>query len=132
MKNQKDNIFIAVIILIVLWVCWRYYDKGINKNKVLENFDLTTGRAVKYESIGTIKNYYLKYEYLVNRKKYQDETSVPYKFFPNCEHDFSVCSDKRFWVAYQKDDPSNSLINLYIEIQDIENPKPPETLDNFR
>ncbi len=132
MKRIKKILFFFFIGAVFLWIGLRYYYDGLDKQKVFDNPNFTIGRIIKYSSSGSMNNYYLTYKYKIEEQNYDKESSIPYDFFSGCEHDLKVCSDKQFWVAYQKDGPSNSLINLYIEIQDVENPVPPETLDNFR
>lgn len=98
----------------------------------MQNYDLAIGKIISYRSVGTMNNKHLTYNFHVNGASYSTKSSVPDQLFSRCEFDFSICSSKRFWVAYQKDDPSNSLINFYLEVQDIRNPKLPETLQDFR
>jgi hypothetical protein len=131
MKLTKVNpIWYFTLICVVAYSVW-YYVKLQNRELVLEGYDLAKGRMDEYWVVGTIKSRYLAYSYIVNKKKYQSETAAASRF-KGCEHDFSLCSDKRFWVAYEKGNPSNSLINLNIEIQNLENPEPPKTLEGFR
>lgn len=41
------------------------------------------------------------------------------------------CSKKRFWVIFATNDPSKSLINFEVDINEIEDPAFPNNLDDF-
>lgn len=124
----------SVIIGIALLVYYAYktYHREKGRKEVKNNYDLTIGRLIDYSSVGAMESFYMEYSHKVGYRTYERRTSAPYNRFPGCEHDFSRCSDKEFWVAYEKGDPSNSLINVDNEIQNFENPTPPETLEGFR
>lgn len=132
MRDIKHNFPWVLVFIVFIWLGWRYYKKDINKKAVVENHFFAIGKISDYRSVGTYRNYYLTYSFNIGNKSYSKSTSIPYKLFPDCEYDFSLCSDKEFWVAYEEGNPSNSLINLDIEIQGIESPVPPPSLDGFR
>ena len=135
---KKSNIFnnafqkIVVIVTVVVVIIYIYKDV-VKKNKIIKHHEFSIGKITKYHSSGSPESFHLRYSYTIDKQQfYERSIHAPFEKFPGCEHDFSICSDKRFWVAHEKDDPSNSLINIDIEIQDIENPKPPKNLDGFR
>lgn len=127
-KKWKYPLLLSCILAYMLWL---YYEDYLNQQKVISGYELVSGKIISFSSVGTMNNRYLTYSYIVNGVVYSKETYVPGSLFPKCEYDLDLCTDKRLWVAYQKDDPSNSLINLYIEIQDINTLKKPQTLENF-
>lgn len=86
---------------------------------------------IGYKEVGSDRNAYVEYSYTVNGVKYSRRTGSTWRF-PECYKNVYGCRDKRFWVIYSKEDHSKSLINLEIEIQNIPNPKFPETLKDFR
>ncbi|MCB0497172.1 MAG: hypothetical protein KDC79_13615 [Cyclobacteriaceae bacterium] len=132
MKNVHRYLPWILVFIAFFWLGWRYYKKEANKKMVEENYFFAVGKISNYGYRGTYRNYYLTYSFKVGDELYSKLTSIPYKLFPDCEYDFSICSDKEFWIAYEIGNPSNSLINLDIEIQGIEDPVPPKNLDGFR
>lgn len=131
-EKLKEYLFFSAIAFTLTWVGWRYYNDEQSKKRVSTNHSFVIGYIIKYGSVGSVQNYYLTYNYTVDEQAFDVETSLPNDIFSGCKYDLNLCSNKRFWVAYEKDDPSNSLINLYIEIQGFDDPVPPETLDDFR
>ncbi len=106
----------------------------INKNKNAEgiknNYKITQGRITKYYPRGTEVQRRIIYFYFVADKEYNRRINVNSKF-EICK-DFDKCKDRRYWVIYSPDNPKNSLINLDIEIQGIDNPEFPESLEGFK
>ncbi|MEP0367428.1 MAG: hypothetical protein ABJN36_12450 [Cyclobacteriaceae bacterium] len=132
MKNsiEKTLVYGVVIASIIVIVVYNY-DFRINRTKVENNYFMSTGYIIKYNCMGGMESCYMTYEYKKDYQIFERRVGCT-GYFSKCQYDLSICSDKRFWVAYEKGNPSNSLINLDIEIQDIENPTPPETLEGFR
>ncbi|TRX47209.1 hypothetical protein FNH22_30390 [Fulvivirga sp. M361] len=129
-KSEKYFGWTVIIISIIAYAVWSYIHHS-DKKKVKQDHILIIGQIEKYHSVGSLESFHLTYRYYVKYKKYKRTIPVD-PIFKGCEHDFSLCSDKKFWVAYEKGNPSNSLVNVYIELQDIESPIPPKTLEGFR
>lgn len=105
-------------------------NRNKNSEKIKDNYKITQGRIVKYYPRGTEVQRRIVYSYFCENKEYSRRINVDYKF-EICQ-DFEKCQDKRYWVIFSPDNPKNSLINLEIEVQGIENPKFPESLDDFK
>lgn len=132
MKISTEKILVyGVIIGSIIVIIVYNFDFKVNREKVKDNHFITTGYITKYNCMGGMESCYLTYEYKMEYQTFKRRVGCT-GYFNKCQYDLNVCSGKRFWVAYQKDDPSNSLINLDIEIQGLENPRPPETLEGFR
>lgn len=132
-KYDSSSVFVYIVVIIsILFVIIGTIRNNKNAEKVHKSHLFSIGTLESYTSSGAPESFSLTYSYRVGIKKHKRSIHAPYNRFPGCEHDFSICSDKEFWVAYEKRNPSNSLVNVYIEIQGVENPIPPETLDGFR
>lgn len=132
-KYNGEKVFgiIVIVVSIIGYIIWTIFDHE-NAQKVKKDHAFSIGELISYSSSGAPESFHLKYSYRVLNKSFERTIHAPFEKFPGCEHDFSLCSDKEFWVAYEKNNPSNSLINLEVEIQGIEYPVPPKTLDGFR
>ncbi|SHG48670.1 Protein of unknown function [Chryseolinea serpens] len=127
---------IAPILLVVL--AYIGYQRSLDaryKRQIAASFSETPGEIVAYweesSSESGSRSPSIQYSYRVEGNRYSRtvRTSI---HFPDCEDVTSIaCAQKRFWVIYSTEDPRKSLINLEIQIQDIEHPKFPETLDDF-
>lgn len=122
------QIIITLILLIIACAVWIYRDK--TKQDILQHYDITKGQIVDYYIISVDITHYLEYKYNVDDIEYLRKIN-PVTHFDQCENNLNLCEDKLFWVIYDPDAPEKSLIDLTVEIQDIENPPFPETLDNF-
>lgn len=132
-KYNLEKLFGTIVIVVSIsgYIVWTVLDKK-NAQNVKDDYAFSSGEIMSYSSSGAPESFSLKYSYRALNKSFHRSIHAPFEKFPGCEHDFSLCSGKRFWVAYEKGNPSNSLINLDIEIQGLENPKPPETLEGFK
>lgn len=132
MKSCEKFFFWSLVSIVLLVSIFRFFSKELDRKRVISNYQYTIGKLTEYRTTGPDRKYYVAYTYNVLGETFSTEPSAPPEIFPDCEYDFKICSEKRFWVAYQKDDPSNSLINLHIEIQNIEDANLPDNIDNFR
>ena len=97
--------------------------------QIKNDYQVSIGHIVKYYSGVNVQNR-LKYCYVADDSvSYYRTIYVDYKF-EICQ-DFEKCKDKRYWVIYSSSNPKNSLINLNLEIQGIENPEFPKNLSDF-
>lgn len=129
-RNSKfftESILVGIAVLIVIAFTLLKYKKG---NEIKENYKVTSGKIVRYFSGGVDLSRSIVYSYEINDKEHFREIIVNYRF--EICNDFSQCKDKRYWVIYSPKNPENSLINLEIEIQGVENPKFPDNLDDFK
>ena len=70
-------------------------------------------------------------EYAVGQIIYTEDTDIPDGLYSECAYDLTPCLKPRFWVAYEEGKPTNFVVNFYINLEGIDNPQPPSTLDNF-
>jgi hypothetical protein len=105
-----------------------YSDKAIVKN----NYKLTIGKIVEYDEIGIEPKSFLTYSYTANGKLYKREICCPNKVYDGCAENIALCDKKRFVVLYSKSHPEKSLIDLTLEIQEVKNPKFPNSLSKFQ
>ncbi len=121
-------VIISLIILTIITLCRKQ-----NAEQIKNDYQVSIGHIVKYypsdpSGRGTIEYCYVAddsvsyYRTIFAKSKFEKE---------NC-HNFEKCKDKRYWVIYSTSNPKNSLINLYLEIQGIENPEFPKKLDDFK
>ena len=131
--TQKQKKILQVVFIVVFMILFgAHWVNNLKKKKeVLQNNKITIGWLIEYDDGGSdFSAKSIKYSYNVLRDTFTREVNVTVKF-EICQ-DFEKCRDKRYWVIYSPDNPENSLINLETEIQGIENPKFPESLDDFK
>ena len=123
---QISFITIFMILFIVHWV-----NNIKEKKEVRLKNETTIGWLIEYDDGGAdFSAKSVIYSYEVLGEIYSREVNVTVGF-KKCEN-FDECKDKRYWVIYSPDSPEKSLINLEIEIQGVENPEFPESLDGFK
>jgi hypothetical protein len=129
--KQKKILQVSFIVIFMILFVVHWINNLKEEKKVLLKNKTTVGWLKEYDDGGAdFSAKSVTYSYEVLGKIFSREVNVTVGF-KNCE-DFDKCKDKRFWVIYSPDSPEKSLINLEIEIQGIENPEFPETLDGFK
>jgi len=131
--NQKQKKILQVSFIAVFMILFvaHWLNNLKEKKEVLHKNKTTVGWLTEYNDGGTdFSAKSVIYSYKVLGDTFLREVNVTVRF-KICE-DFDKCRDKRYWVIYSPDNPENSLINLDVEIQGIENPEFPEILDDFK
>lgn len=127
-RNSKYTEFILIIILLIVMSITTLYRKQ-NAEQIKNDYQVSIGHLVKYYPHVNMQAR-IEYCYVADDSvSYYRTIDVDYKF-KICQ-DFEKCKDKRYWVIYSSSNPKNSLINLNLEIQGIENPEFPKKLDDF-
>ena len=126
----------AVCITVVFLVIQGTRSKNKYIREVKNDYAVTKGWILDYEEtlnsdLGSRTS--ITYTYEVGGKRYLRNIDAAKRFSEcyNGETIGNACERKRFWVIYSKEDPSKSLINLQIDIQNTANPVFPETVDEF-
>lgn len=127
MADSERTVAYGVVVICVVWIIIGNIDTYSDINDVKENYAFTHGKINRYYHIG--QSVYVEYTYIVNGVTYT-RTKLD-RHYQECERHPEWCEGKRFWVAYSKLNNENSLINFGVEIQNIQNPKPPASLDYF-
>lgn len=138
MKNLKVKVIktnrriyeIVFIVILLFLMLLTTISKNKNNAAIKDNYDVTQGKITSFYPRGTEVKNRIEYSYKVNNKEFYRYINVGYKL--EICRDLKKCQNKRYWVIYSPDNPANSLINLEIEIQEIENPEFPENLDDFQ
>lgn len=118
-----------IIILLIVMDITSLYSKQ-NAEQIKNDYQVSVGYIVKYYPKMNMRAR-IEYCYVADDSvSYYRTISVNYKF-EICQ-DFEKCKDKRYWVIYSSSNPKNSLINLNLEIQGIENPEFPKNLNDFK
>jgi len=121
--------FIFIIISLIVIAISALYKKQIAE-QIKNDYKVSVGYIVKYRPGVNVQSN-IDYCYVADDSvSYYRTIDVDYKF-KICQ-DFEKCKDKRYWVIYSSSNPKNSLINLNIEIQGIENPEFPKNLNDFK
>jgi hypothetical protein len=125
---------VAVSLLLAAFIIgFGYFQKSSNREAVEKGFDKTQGWIEEYHDrrnsdAGGIA---ITYGYKVGDHLFRREITGS-AALSDCDGPMNdVCSHKRFWVIYSKEDPRKSLINLEMEIQDVSHPQFPETIEDF-
>lgn len=126
-NKYKEGILIVITITIILIFSLRDKRKD---DEIKRHYIKAIGKIEKYYSKSVDLPRKITYTFKVKSTKYSRDIIVNYKF-DICEN-FNNCKDKRYWVIYSPENPENSLINLEVEIQGIENPEFPKNLDDFK
>ncbi len=130
--NQK--IKLNLIVFLVLAIMFFIYRQISNKSNqtIKDNYEVTSGRIFNYFVVGAEAAKYLEYEYFVEEQRYTRKMNVNIPKFYKCNEDIAYCQGKLFWVIYSPNKPKRSLIDFTNEIQGVENPPFPETLEDFQ
>jgi hypothetical protein len=134
MKLIKIINYVIIVVLCILgvWYLWSEQTKyRANKKLIFEEYNTTKGWILDYDIIGDIRTKYLTYGYKVD-SVYYERRVVCAQNYNECVEYTWLCDHIRFWVIYSTKDPSKSLIDLTLEIQDLKNPEFPEKLNNFK
>ena len=127
-RNSKYTEFILIIITLIVAAITTLYRKQ-NAEQIKNDYQVSIGHLVKYYPSVNMQAE-IEYCYVADDSvSYCRTIPVNYRF-EICQ-DFEKCKDKRYWVIYSSSNPKNSLINLNLEIQGIENPEFPQNLDDF-
>ena len=139
-KRIMDRLITVLVGAVCITVVFLVIQGTRSKNKyireVKNDYSVTKGWILDYEEtlnsdLGSRTS--ITYTYELEGKRYTREIYAA-KQFSECYNGETIgnaCERKRFWVIYSKEDPSKSLINLQIDIQNIANPVFPETTDEF-
>ena len=122
--------YFFVAILILSYAIF-LFNESLKKKSVLENPEYTEGWIVKYGITGEMNSTYLTYGYRVKNRVYE-RYITPLVRFDHCEHKIELCEHYRFWVIYEKGNPSSSMINLYQQIQFPKGRVKPKTFKGFQ
>lgn len=127
---KRNEIIVIIFLLIIIAGYWLYNNN--DKRIVLKDYKYTIGKMVEYYRVGEEGVSYLQYEYAIkNTIYYRKICPTRNGEYDYCANNFEQCKDKKFWVIYSRKNPSKSLIDLTNEIQGVENPEKPKTVDNF-
>ena len=128
--RQKPVTFLIYLIIfsIALVEIINYYT---DKIAVSNDYLVTKGWIIEYKEFGIGPNIYVTYEYKVENKNFKREIDGPNKRYDKCKENILLFKKKRFKVIYSKRDPSKSLIDLTVEVQDSGKVTIPKTLKNF-
>ena len=130
-RNSKYIEFILVIISLIILTIITLCRKQ-NAEQIKNDYQVSIGHIVKYHPTDPSDQGSIKYCYVADDSVlYYRTIYVTYKFENENCHNFEKCKDKQYWVIYSTSNPKNSLINLNLEIQGIENPEFPQKLDDF-
>ncbi|MBE9467613.1 MAG: hypothetical protein IMY72_04735 [Bacteroidetes bacterium] len=130
-NTQKKILKISFIVIFIILFIGHWINNIKEKKEVLFKNKTTIGWLFEYDDGGAdFSAKSVIYSYEVLGKIFSREVNVTVGF-KKCEN-FEEFKDKRYWIIYSPDSPEKSLINLEIEIQGIENPEFPETLDDFK
>lgn len=121
-------IFLYILVAIILYNLYNGYKERV---LVQNNYAFTYGKIVYCSVGGDASSVRMIYEYKVDNVFYNKTILRLKSKYEICCKDIRYCSDKRFWVAYSMKKPNKSMINLFKEIQNEKEPKPPVNLDNF-
>jgi hypothetical protein len=125
MERMIQIAVVTTVIAIILVV-------NINRYTAIEDVRnehaFTFGKIERCFHIGLPSVRYLEYSYEINGITYKRSFSDHH--FPDCEKNYALYKDKRFWVAYAKKDFSHSVIDLDAEV-DLKNPAAPTSLVGF-
>lgn len=136
-KQEVVVVFIAISIVIFSFA---FYFKSISdREKILNDFGITTGCIIQYfdtdnSDLGTGRD--ITYEYRVDSILFKRDIHTMI-VLPECtglSYGKGLperCLKKIFWVLYSKNDPSMSLINFSVEIQDVANANVPKSKEGF-
>jgi hypothetical protein len=129
MKSEQYIQYGVVIICFAIYFIINLRScKESEEVQMYHNFVL--GKIDKVYHIGGSASRYIDYSYTVNDITYS--RSIACHDYRECEVNIELCKNKRFWVAYSTKDFAHSLINIGLEVQDIQNPSPPASLDYFK
>ncbi len=123
------SIFYVVIFSFILFNIVNYY---IDKNEVYKDPLITVGWIIEYEEFGIGPNIYVTYEYKAKNKYFTRKIDSPNKRYSECKKNIGICKNKRFKVLYSKKNPSKSLIDFTVEVQDSNIITIPKSLKNFQ
>lgn len=130
MKTRTIVIYVGLLVCLFFIVRHQIINSK-HKGYVKSHYSITTGRIVKYKSVGIYESIYLTYLYQIDNRIYYREINTDVDF-PICINiDNEECKRKLFWVIYSPEHPQKSLINLSVEIQNISNPIFPKSLEHF-
>jgi hypothetical protein len=137
MNNKKkwktpDKIGVALFALFFIFGLYLHFKEKDETFYIKQEYGKTIGKFYRYDAVGGTGTPYITYSYIVAGIKYFDQVGGGINYNYDFCYKNNNCRDKRFWVIYSIKDPSKSLINLTVELQDMENPPFPETLDNFK
>ena len=130
--NRKKIILLNILFVIIIFLVMKIGEKLRieEKQNILNNYSITIGRIIDIGRWGDPGSKTIIYSYKVDSIEYK-RSIYPMIYYPECETNFNLCKEKRFWVIYYKSDPRKSLINLNHEIQGLANPIFPKSLDHF-
>jgi hypothetical protein len=130
MKMNRRTIEIIITLGFILFAITVWMQRSKSKQDVLKDYEITKGEIVDYYIVSIAKTRYLEYKYNVDDKEYFRKIN-PSIYFDKCENNIEFCEEKLFWVIYNPNTPDKSLINLKNEIQGLDSPIFPNSLDNF-
>lgn len=120
--SQKKKAQIIIVFLLVVFAVCFFRDKNKQKDFILKDYSFTSGKIIK---AGTNSEgiTYLKYQYRVNVKNYEEEINPHIHNYDDCPEDFRLCNTVKFWVIYSNSKPELSMINYSLPIQTDEEPQ---------
>ncbi len=137
---KKQEVFLGFIAVVIVIFSLGSYFKSISERKsILGDFATTTGRITRYVDLDNSdlrSGRDITYEYNVDSILFERDIHTMSKLSKCKGLSYGKglpeeCKQKKFWVLYSKKDPSLSLINFSMEIQDVPNPKLPESEEGF-
>jgi len=126
--SRNDLIYIILFSVFLFGAIVYNYNEKEDRVLIKNNYSITKGRFVDYDKVGDTSTPYITYSYEVEGKLYKRQVYGDRKYEYCYRND---CSNLLFWVIYSPANPEKSLIDLTTEIQGLENPPFPETLENF-
>jgi hypothetical protein len=117
-KSGRNQLIIAAIVLfLIMWGVSLY--RETRSKPIKENYGVTVGKIVHYYTSDKSvegKGIKLRYSYIVEGKVFTRYLSTHFSINGCGANIDEVCSKKRFWVLYSKNNPEESLVNLKVEV----------------
>jgi|SRR5690606_25486151 len=107
----KDSRIQLVLVVLILGF---FYFRTLNKNKKINTFknknSYTIGEIIDQNISGFNENFYVKFIYEVNGKRYTESVDNPYEF-RDC-YKTRECIGKKFVVYFNPDNPEEAYIDF--------------------
>jgi hypothetical protein len=130
--RNKQTVFLIIIAFLAIAIGYLYFtNKKSEKLAIINNCEFVEGELSRISKLVGSAGRLVSYRYQADGISYFNQVRSNNNNIDSCYLNMNKCDSLRFWVAYDIEDPSSSMIDLSLPIQKNENPRITRRLKHF-
>jgi len=115
--KKMKQILIPIALIVVIFSVVKSINSNKKESELKEENNYVVGEIIDHNISGIAENYFVKYEYYVDGKKFH-KTEYYADQFRNC-HETRDCIGLKFIVFYKKENPEIAFMDFELQEKDL-------------